>query len=66
MNDSEPACSFCHQPRSKVSKLIIGERGIAICNHCVALCYDVLRDEGVDMTLRDQPPEHENEPGNPG
>jgi ATP-dependent protease Clp ATPase subunit len=64
MNDPEPTCSFCHQPKSKVGKLISGDGQVAICNHCVAVCYDVLRREGFDMTLRDQPPKDENESGN--
>jgi ATP-dependent protease Clp ATPase subunit len=51
MNESVLSCSFCHQPKSKVEKLIVGEGRIAICNHCVALCYEVLRKEGLDMTL---------------
>jgi ATP-dependent protease Clp ATPase subunit len=59
MTDLEPTCSFCHQPKSKVVKLIAGDGEIAICNYCVALCYDVLRREGVDMTLREQPPKNE-------
>ena len=60
MSDPEPTCSFCHQPKSKVVKLIAGEGQAAICNYCVALCYDVLRREGVDMTLHDAPPGSEN------
>jgi hypothetical protein len=44
------SCSFCHQPKSKVEKLIQGEDGVSLCNRCVALCYDVLHKEGVDMT----------------
>ena len=46
---SEPTCSFCHQPGSKVGKLIAGAGQVAICNHCVALCHDVLSRGGVDM-----------------
>jgi len=66
MSESEPTCSFCHQPKSKVGKLIQGEGQVAICNYCVALCYDVIRRESVDMTLHEQPPRNENETGTPG
>jgi ATP-dependent protease Clp ATPase subunit len=43
-------CSFCRKPKSEVEKLIAGEDGVAICNRCVAFCYDVLQQERVDMT----------------
>jgi ATP-dependent protease Clp ATPase subunit len=66
MNESEPICSFCRQPKSKVVKLIAGEGQVAICNYCVALCYDVLRREGVNMTLQGHPPGNENETQTPG
>jgi ATP-dependent protease Clp ATPase subunit len=56
MNESEPTCSFCHQPKSRVGKLIVGTGQVAICNYCVALCCDVLRQEGFDMTFRDKSP----------
>ena len=52
MAQSEESCSFCHQPKSKVEKLILGEDGVSICNRCVALCYDTLRREGVDVSSR--------------
>ncbi len=66
MNNSEPTCSFCHQPKSKVRKLIAGEGQLAICNYCVVLCYEVLRREGIDVTFHDQSPRDENEPNSPG
>jgi ATP-dependent protease Clp ATPase subunit len=49
MAEPEWKCSFCRQSKSKVEKLILGENGVSICNRCVALCYDVLCKEGVDM-----------------
>jgi ATP-dependent protease Clp ATPase subunit len=63
MNDPEPTCSFCHQPKSKVLKLLVGDGQTALCNYCVALCYNVLRREGVDMTLHDAPPNKADEAG---
>jgi ATP-dependent protease Clp ATPase subunit len=58
MTQPERTCSFCHQPQSKVEKLIEGYKGVTICNRCVALSYDVLCGEGVDMSSwrRAEPP----------
>jgi len=53
-NEAQDCCSFCHQPGSKVEKLIAGEGGIAICNRCVRLSYEAFRQQGVDMTIREQ------------
>jgi ATP-dependent protease Clp ATPase subunit len=44
-------CSFCEKPRAEVPRLINGEKG-AICNYCVVLCYEVLKDEGLDVTFQ--------------
>ncbi len=37
-------CSFCAKPGSAVEKVIAGP-GVYICNECVGLCSDILRDE---------------------
>ena len=37
-------CSFCAKPSSEVEKVIAGP-GVYICNECVGLCGDILRDE---------------------
>ena len=37
-------CSFCAKPSSDVAKVIAGP-GVYICNECVGLCSDILRDE---------------------
>lgn len=50
MAQPEESCSFCHQPKSKFEKLMVGEDGVSICNRCIALCYDALCREGVDMS----------------
>jgi hypothetical protein len=46
MSETEPSCSFCHQPQSKVRKLIASDSAVHICNYCVALCHRVLVKEG--------------------
>jgi ATP-dependent Clp protease ATP-binding subunit ClpX len=40
----EVRCSFCAKPASEVQKVIAGP-GVYICNQCVGLCHDILRDE---------------------
>lgn len=37
-------CSFCGKPQSKAKKLIAGP-GVYICDECVSLCYDVVKNE---------------------
>jgi ClpX C4-type zinc finger len=37
-------CSFCAKPGSEVAKVIAGP-GVYICNECVGLCNDILREE---------------------
>jgi ATP-dependent Clp protease ATP-binding subunit ClpX len=37
-------CSFCAKPSTEVQKMIAGP-GVYICNKCVGLCGDILRDE---------------------
>lgn len=46
MSKIEPKheCSFCGKSKEEVEKLIVGEN-TAICNECVSLCVDILKDE---------------------
>ena len=39
-----PGCSFCFRPRRAVQKLIAGP-GVYICDRCVGLCNEILREE---------------------
>ena len=48
--DDSNTCSFCGRGPNDAPKLIAGERG-TICSNCVAFLYDVLKAEGMDMTL---------------
>ena len=45
------SCSFCGKHKDAVQKLIVSE-SVAICNECVTLCQDLLRDQPVDVPLR--------------
>ncbi|WP_372470426.1 ClpX C4-type zinc finger protein [Nonomuraea aurantiaca] len=40
-------CSFCHKSSADVAKLIAGA-GVHICNECVGLCADILKEVGLD------------------
>ena len=42
-----PSCSFCGKSKEEVEKLIVGGDDIAICNDCVDLCVDILKDEKI-------------------
>lgn len=44
---NNPCCSFCSKSKEDVEKLIVGGDEIAICNDCVDLCVDILKDEKV-------------------
>jgi ClpX C4-type zinc finger protein len=37
-------CSFCAKPSSAVAKVIAGP-GVYICNECIQLCNDILKEE---------------------
>ena len=44
MTDKRHRCSFCHKPDSEVRRLISGPDGINICDECITLCGDMLKD----------------------
>lgn len=47
MNKSvKHACDFCGKTKEEVEKLIVGEHS-SICNDCVELCVDILKDEKI-------------------
>ena len=39
-------CAFCGKTQDEVDRMLIGPN-IYICNECVELCYDLLREDGV-------------------
>lgn len=43
-SDQDMACSFCGKPQAEVRKLIAGP-SVYICDECVELCNDILREE---------------------
>ena len=44
--EQQHVCDFCGKSKEDVEKLIVGEHA-AICNDCVDLCVDILKDEKV-------------------
>ena len=44
--NNDHTCDFCGKTKEEVEKLIVGE-GAAICNDCVDLCVDILKDDKV-------------------
>ena len=45
-SDSDHKCDFCGKSKDKVEKLIVGDNA-AICNDCVELCEDILKDNKI-------------------
>jgi ATP-dependent Clp protease ATP-binding subunit ClpX len=43
-------CSFCGTPQHEVKKLVAGPNGVYICNGCVDICNDVLREAVLKST----------------
>lgn len=44
-NDNEQLfCSFCGKPKELVNRLVAGPSGIYICNECIEVCREVLKD----------------------
>jgi len=46
-------CSFCGRPQDKVRKLISGP-SVYICNDCVGLCIDILKEESQENKASEQ------------
>lgn len=44
---AEARCSFCSREQGQVRRLIAGPDGVNICDECVALCQEVLLEDGV-------------------
>src|SRR5207302_1875352 len=48
-------CSFCGKSQEMVHRLIAGPGGVYICNECVALCTEIIVDEGQAAVERVRP-----------
>ena len=47
MVNKDHECNFCGKSKEDVEKLIVGGDDIAICNECVDLCVDILKEDKV-------------------
>jgi hypothetical protein len=45
------ACSFCGKDQTQVKKLIAGSGGVYICEICVALCVEVIGEDGIEIPV---------------
>ena len=44
-------CSFCGKAKNEVKKLIVAPQ-VSICSDCIELCYNMIKDEGSEITLQ--------------
>ncbi len=42
-------CSFCNKTQTEVKQIIAGPTPLFICDECVCLCVDVLREKGIEL-----------------
>ncbi|MBX7234379.1 MAG: ATP-dependent Clp protease ATP-binding subunit ClpX [Caldilineales bacterium] len=49
-------CSFCHRGQDEVDRLIAGPDGANICDLCVTLSYEILREEGAEQPAKETTP----------
>ena len=52
--DERIRCSFCNKPENHVRKLIAGPAGAYICDECIEICMDIIRDELGDDPYMDE------------
>ena len=51
-NNEQLFCSFCGKPKELTEQLIAGPNGIFICNECIEVCHDVLKEKKTEkLTL---------------
>ena len=39
------SCSFCGKSKDKVKTLVAGPNGLYICDECVEICQDILKED---------------------
>ena len=44
-NDEQLFCSFCGKPKELAKKLVAGPNGVYICDECIDICKEVLRED---------------------
>lgn len=53
-------CSFCGKSKEVVNKLIVGDN-VAICNECIELCEDLIKDDSFNVSEKESEPEYDPE-----
>ena len=44
-NEQQPICSFCGKPKELTKKFVAGPNGFYICDECIEVCVQVMKDE---------------------
>ena len=55
MKDNHRFCSFCGKPEDLVKKLIAGQNGAYICDECVEICNDMIKDSEAEENTEPVP-----------
>jgi ATP-dependent Clp protease ATP-binding subunit ClpX len=45
IDEKDLICSFCKKPGSEVKRLVAGPNGIFICNECINICSEILKED---------------------
>lgn len=54
MKDKEQLfCSFCGKPKELTKRLIAGPNGIYICDECIEICREVMKEDGAKAEARE-------------
>ena len=43
--NEQPTCSFCGKPKELTKKFVAGPNGFYICDECIEVCLQVMKDE---------------------
>jgi len=52
LDEKNPSCSFCGRAKDQVDRLILGPSAY-ICNDCIILCSDILKEENTEKEKQD-------------
>lgn len=49
----DDTCSFCGKPKEKVKTLVAGPNGLHICDECIAICEDIIKEDDNKKSTED-------------
>jgi len=61
MGDSPLRCSFCNKDQAAVRKLIAGPNDVCICDECVTVCVEIIKDDPQPNERRVETPRRAHE-----